>query len=171
PIDGGFTSGCGFSRYNQEITITAEAYENREFKNWTENGEEVSTDAQYTFNVISNRNLVANFDRINGVEKMDGSDIIPQNYYISNAYPNPFNPETSFQFGLPEESFVKLIIFDISGQVVETVLDNSLVQAGNYINHFNAVNLPSGIYLFLINTNSAISDRSFKKSGKLLLLK
>ena len=171
PIDGGFTSGCGFSRYNQEITITAEAYNDWEFKNWTENGNEVSTDAQYTFNVFASRNLVANFDKINGIEKMDGYDIIPQNYYISNAYPNPFNPETSFQFGLPEESFVKLIIFDISGQIVETVLDNSLVQAGNYVNHFNAANLPSGIYIYLINANSAVTDKSFKKSGKLLLLK
>jgi hypothetical protein len=170
PSDAGFTSGCGFASYNEEITVVAEANANWKFKNWTENGTIVSTDSQYTFQVLKNTDLVAHFDFLSGIAK-DNGKAIPDNYYLTNAYPNPFNPSTSFQFGLPEESFVKLIIFDISGQVVETILNGSVLPAGNYINHFIADNLTSGIYIYLLNANSTLSDRNFKKSGKLMLLK
>ena len=171
PIDAGFTSGCGFARYSQETTIKAESNDDWTFINWTENGDTVSTDVEYTFTVMGNRDLVANFGLISGVEIFDGNKAIPDNYYLSNAYPNPFNPESNFQFGLPEESIVKLIIFDISGQIVETVLNNSTLAAGNYVNHFYAARLTSGVYFYLINANSNLSKRSFKKSGKLILLK
>ncbi|MEE9432072.1 MAG: T9SS type A sorting domain-containing protein, partial [Melioribacteraceae bacterium] len=171
PLNAGFTSGCGFARYLDEITVKAEANSNWGFRYWKENGDSVSADAEYTFTVSENRSIVAFFSLINGVENLNGNNIIPDNYFLSNAYPNPFNPETSFQFGLPEESYVTLMIYNIAGQVVETVLNNSLVQAGNYVNHFYASDYPSGIYIYLINANSTISEKNFKKSGKLLLLK
>ncbi len=170
PSNAGFTSGCGFAIYNEEITVAAQANSGWKFKNWTKNGTVVSTDSQYTFTVLANTELIAHFDIINGIAKANGK-AIPDNYYVSNAYPNPFNPSTSFQFGLPEESYVRLIIIDLSGQVVETIVKGSVLSAGNYINHFVADNLTSGIYLYLLSANSTISDKSFKKSGKLMLLK
>ncbi|MCB9250739.1 MAG: hypothetical protein H6613_20470 [Ignavibacteriales bacterium] len=62
PTDAGFTSGCGIARYNQEITVSAEPNNGWKFIRWTENEVEVSTEANYTFNVKKNRNLVAVFD-------------------------------------------------------------------------------------------------------------
>ncbi len=171
PSDAGTTNGCGTVLFNSEITITAEANSDWIFTHWSEGDDTVSTNAEYIFTAQSSRNLVANFSLISGIEKSDNSETIPQDYYLSNAYPNPFNPETTIKFGIPEESNVSFIVFDITGQIVETVLDNTIVQAGNYVNHFYANDLSSGIYLYLLNANSTVSAKSFKKTGKVLLLK
>ncbi len=62
PIDGGNVSGGGIHGQGQNCTVTATANSGYVFTNWTENGEVVSTDATYTFTVVGNRNLVANFE-------------------------------------------------------------------------------------------------------------
>jgi hypothetical protein len=61
PMEGGEVSGTGIYSAGAECTLTATANEDYIFINWTENGEVVSSDAEYTFTVTSNRNLVANF--------------------------------------------------------------------------------------------------------------
>lgn len=61
PMEGGEVSGTGIYSAGAECTLTATANEGYIFINWTENGEVVSSDAEYTFTVTSNRNLVANF--------------------------------------------------------------------------------------------------------------
>ena len=64
PTQGGNTSGGGLYNFNQTATLTATPNTGYSFVNWTENGSPVSTTPSYTFNVTSNRTLVANF-RIN----------------------------------------------------------------------------------------------------------
>ena len=61
PADGGTVTGGGSYEQGQNCTVTATANEGYAFTNWTEDGEVVSTEATYTFNVDRNRNLVANF--------------------------------------------------------------------------------------------------------------
>ena len=61
PSEGGFVSGAGTYDFGTTITLTATANENYIFTNWTENGEVVSTEAEYSFTVNGERNLVANF--------------------------------------------------------------------------------------------------------------
>ena len=61
PAEGGMVSGGGEFGYEETCTVTAIPNEGYFFMNWTENGTIVSSDASYTFTVISNRNLVANF--------------------------------------------------------------------------------------------------------------
>ena len=63
PTEGGIITGTGAYNYNQSCTLTATANEGYNFINWTEQGEVVSTDASYTFNVTANRSLVANFEQ------------------------------------------------------------------------------------------------------------
>ena len=62
PTEGGTITGGGNYDYGQSCTLTATANEGHYFINWTENGDVVSTDAEYTFVVNSNRDLVANFE-------------------------------------------------------------------------------------------------------------
>lgn len=62
PTEGGTITGGGNYDYGQSCTLTATANEGHNFINWTENGDVVSTDAEYTFVVNSNRDLVANFE-------------------------------------------------------------------------------------------------------------
>ncbi|MBK7106813.1 MAG: T9SS type A sorting domain-containing protein [Ignavibacteriae bacterium] len=170
PSEAGFTSGCGIARYNQTMMISAEPNNGYEFVNWTENGVVVSFEIEYEFVVKKSRNIVAQFDLINSIE-MDESMNIPENYYLSNAYPNPFNPETNLKFGLPEQSTVNLIIVDITGRIVQTVIDDIFLPAGNYVNHINGSNFASGIYFYIITVSSNISDKQFRKTGKFILLK
>ena len=71
PTNGGTVTGGGTYQQGQSCTVTATANNGYTFTNWTENGNVVSTQASYTFNVTSNRNLVANFQAQ------------PQNYPLS----------------------------------------------------------------------------------------
>ena len=61
PSNGGSVTGGGTFTYGQSCTVTATANTGYTFSNWTENGNVVSSNANYTFNVEGNRNLVANF--------------------------------------------------------------------------------------------------------------
>ena len=61
PEEGGTITGAGEHIYNSECTLIATPNENYTFVNWTENGQEVSTDATYSFTVTTERDLVANF--------------------------------------------------------------------------------------------------------------
>ncbi|MBR3491586.1 MAG: hypothetical protein IKH44_04730, partial [Bacteroidales bacterium] len=61
PDEGGSVTGGGTYQYGQSCTLTAMANEGYTFINWTENGNVVSSNASYTFNVEANRSLVANF--------------------------------------------------------------------------------------------------------------
>lgn len=171
PEDAGFTSGCGLSFFNQEISLSATANNGWEFVNWTENGNVVSTSPDYIFTVSKNRNLVANFDFISGIELLDEISSIPENYYLSNPYPNPFNPSTRINFGLPETSSLKIVIANINGQIVSEVLKNAILPAGNYSSTFESGDLSSGIYFYIIYAQSQNSSKNFKKVGKLILLK
>ena len=63
PANGGTTSGGGTFNYDQSCTVTASPASGYHFVNWTENGNEVSTLANYTFTVTGARSLVANFSQ------------------------------------------------------------------------------------------------------------
>ncbi|GEM_PF-2445995 len=62
PEEGGEVEGTGTYEYGEEVTVTATANEGYYFVNWTEDGDEVSTDEEYTFEVENDRELVANFE-------------------------------------------------------------------------------------------------------------
>ena len=64
PSNGGTATGGGTFTYGQSCTVTATANTGYTFTNWTENGNVVSSNASYTFNVEGNRDLVANFTAI-----------------------------------------------------------------------------------------------------------
>ena len=81
PTNGGTVTGGGSYQQGQSCTVTASPNAGFNFTNWTENGNVVSTQASYTFNVTSNRNLVANFQAQ------------PQNYNITVSA-NPTNGGT-----------------------------------------------------------------------------
>lgn len=64
PTNGGMVTGAGFYQYGECCTLTATANSGYTFTNWTENGIVVSTQANYSFGVTTNRTLVANFTPI-----------------------------------------------------------------------------------------------------------
>jgi hypothetical protein len=97
-----------------------------------------------------------------GIEKTDLG--IPEKFNLYQNYPNPFNPSTTIQFSIPEQTFVKLEVFNTLGEKVTTLVSEEL-RAGNYKYEWNAERLPSGIYLYRISTNR------FSEMKKMILLK
>ncbi|MFZ4398774.1 MAG: InlB B-repeat-containing protein [Bacteroidales bacterium] len=82
PVLSGTISGIGAYNLNQLVTLHATAFTSWYFDNWTENGIVVSQDSIYSFSVISNKTLVANFKLFNSIPEFNiESDII--------VYPNP----------------------------------------------------------------------------------
>lgn len=85
-------------------------------------------------------------------------------------YPNPFNPSTLIRYELPNESSVKLIIYNSLGQVVKELV-SEVQQSGYYEVNFNASNLSSGIYYYSISATSTEGNKEFRDVKKLMLLK
>ncbi len=89
---------------------------------------------------------------------------IPTEYALMQNFPNPFNPTTYIRFQLPNESNVKLTVYDAIGREVVTLINNRL-NAGTYTVEWNAKNMASGVYLYRIEAGN------FVKTNKMLLLK
>jgi hypothetical protein len=61
-----------------------------------------------------------------------GSDGLPSTFELSNNYPNPFNPSTTIQFGVPRNADVTLAVYNVLGQRIRTLVDHELRAAGRY---------------------------------------
>jgi len=86
------------------------------------------------------------------------------NFNLYQNYPNPFNSTTTIEFDIPERTNVKLIVYDILGREIETLIDKEL-EPGKYKVNFDATNLPSGVYFYTLRTPK------FTKTNKMVLIK
>lgn len=91
-------------------------------------------------------------------------------FNLEQNYPNPFNPTTVIKYGLAENSFAKIEIFNVLGQKV-AVLVNENKSAGNHQTIWDAQNLPSGIYFISIDAKSLNSNKNLKQVKKALLVR
>lgn len=89
---------------------------------------------------------------------------ISQTYILHQNYPNPFNPSTTIEFSLPHANFVSLVIYDIVGEKVSTLLSKHLA-GGNYKFEWSALDLASGVYFYRLETPT------YMKTRKMLLIK
>jgi hypothetical protein len=88
----------------------------------------------------------------------------PEEFYLSQNYPNPFNPTTKIKFRIADFGFVNLIVYDILGNEVATLV-NEEKSAGGYEVVFDARALPSGVYFYTLRAGSFIASK------KMILLK
>jgi hypothetical protein len=89
---------------------------------------------------------------------------LPKTFALAQNYPNPFNPTTSIKYSVPKQSLVKLVVYDLIGREVATLV-NGMKQPGNYEVNFDASNLASGAYFYRIEAGD------FKDVKKMVLLK
>ncbi len=94
----------------------------------------------------------------------DGENALPLTYELMQNYPNPFNPQTTINFNLPEQSPVKLEIYDILGRKVETLVDQAM-PAGYHSVIWNASPYATGIYFYKITADD------FTESRKMVMVK
>jgi len=85
-------------------------------------------------------------------------------YYLANCYPNPFNPSTNIKYNIAEEEEVSLIVYDILGNKVKTLVD-AVESAGEHNVKFDGRELSSGVYIYKLVT------RSFNATKKMILMK
>jgi len=83
---------------------------------------------------------------------------------VLGNFPNPFNPTTNISYSLAEDGYVSLKVYNILGKEVATLV-NEVKPAGNYSVLFNASNLPSGVYIYTLQTSGQSLTR------KMLLLR
>jgi len=96
-------------------------------------------------------------------------DPLPQEYNLAQNFPNPFNPSTTIQFTIPKNAVVKLVVYNMLGQKVRTIV-NQEMEAGTFTASWDGRNdagnqLSSGAYFYRIET------KDFAKTMTMLLLK
>ena len=85
-------------------------------------------------------------------------------YQLFQNYPNPFNPSTLIKYSVPRQSNIKISLFDIIGNEVETLFEGNQ-QMGLHEINLNAANLPSGVYFVSLRADN------FNKTIKITLVK
>jgi hypothetical protein len=97
-------------------------------------------------------------DGISGIGETDVVEV-PDAYELHGNYPNPFNPQTTVTFGLPEPGMVSLIVYDMLGRPVKVLVDKPM-PAGEHRAQFDARDLPSGAYAYRLHAQG----RTFTKT-------
>ncbi len=101
---------------------------------------------------------------VNDVTGIDDFVVLPTSFEMEQNYPNPFNPATVLKYALPEETHVKISIYDILGRKAATLV-NERQPAGYYNVIWDASDKTSGIYFARLETEE------FSRSIKMILLK
>ncbi len=82
---------------------------------------------------------------------------IPNNYFLYQNFPNPFNPVTNIKFSIPELSNVNITVFDILGRVVEVPVNEQL-KPGNFEINIDGTNYTSGTYFYRMTADGNVID-------------
>ena len=107
--------------------------------------------------------------------KTDNS-VMPSSYSLEQNYPNPFNPSTELKYALPRDSHVRLVVFNVIGQEIATLVDE-VQPAGFHAITWSGRNLTSsqiasGVYFYRIDaTNIADSKDVYTQVRKMILMK
>ncbi len=103
-----------------------------------------------------------NPDIYTGIEEVDAE--IPDGFWLGSNYPNPFNPATTFEYAISQQSHVKIHVYDTLGRLVATLVDGVQPPA-TYAVSFDASHLASGLYFYRLETTGHMLTR------KMLLIK
>ena len=106
---------------------------------------------------------------ISALLSVDASDVLPEFFSLHQNYPNPFNPTTVLKYDLPEDAFVSITIYDITGRIVQTMV-NAHQNAGFKSILWNGTNssnetVSAGMYFYTIEAGN------FRDTKKMILLK
>ena len=112
----------------------------------------------FAFKTHSNGIVIkSGFWGLSNVTSLGNDNILPIDFEISNAYPNPFNPTTNIDFSIPKKGNLNIEIYDISGSLIFSY-QKQINSSGKYKFTWNAINelnrgISSGIYMAVVNIN------------------
>lgn len=98
------------------------------------------------------------------VSSGNSCNTLPEHFELRQNYPNPFNPGTKIYYELPENTFVKITVYDAKGKEIDVLVDHNS-GPGKFETYWNAEGFSSGVYFYTIET------KSFTKTRKMVLLK
>ena len=87
------------------------------------------------------------------------SAVVPTRFQLEQNYPNPFNPATIIRYALPHAGPVHLIVYDVRGRAVTTLVDRRQ-PPGTYTVGFDATGLPNGVYFYRLEAEGFVEVRS-----------
>jgi len=87
-----------------------------------------------------------------------GNDRSPSVFRLLQNFPNPFNPETEIGFQISRQGNVKLIVYDLLGREVETLVSGKLDQ-GEYSIHWSVADRPSGVYFYRLTAGEFVETK------------
>jgi len=128
---------------------------------------------QYTFidsDIFESGNYYYRLKQTDNDGTFEYSDVVtvtvgvPVLFALSQNYPNPFNPETRIDYTLPSQQNVSLRVYNMLGELVQELV-NEVKPAGTYTVAFDGSDFPSGIYVYIIQTEG------FSENKKMTLLK
>lgn len=88
-------------------------------------------------------------------------NVTPEGYALEPNYPNPFNPSTKISFTLPRADHVSLVVYDMLGKEISTLVDSDL-GAGTHSVTFDGKNLASGTYIYRIRSGEFVQERTMQ---------
>ena len=103
--------------------------------------------------------VIADATSIVSKESFESENEIPTSFALDQNYPNPFNPVTTIGFSLARAQHVRLVVYDLLGQEVRVLLDGVRTAARHRVS-FDASNLASGTYLYVLRTEEETAVRT-----------
>lgn len=146
--------------------------------NLTEIGKAEKQTAQFYFNISEDAPIGEESNitfRIMGSSSMGVTKIYnikvtaPEIFEVLQNYPNPFNPSTTIKYSIPQDAFVSIKVFNVLGERVAELVNKDL-KTGLHEVTFNATNLSSGFYFYIVEATGADGTKYFD-SKKMILLK
>lgn len=110
------------------------------------------------------------YPHLNATNIVSDNTVIPNDINLYQNYPNPFNPSTKIQFAIPSSERVSVIIYDIQGQEVKSIVDHEILNPGKYTVEWNSTDysgqkVSSGIYF------ARLTVGKYQRTIKMNLLK
>jgi len=88
---------------------------------------------------------------------------LPIEFGLKQNYPNPFNPSTSISFSIPRFSMVSISIYNVNGQKVKLLIENTMSPGNHHISWYgdddNGISVSNGIYFYIMETTNFIGKR------------
>ncbi len=99
----------------------------------------------------------------------NAGEVLPSEFKLYSNHPNPFNPVTTIQYDLPSDGLVNVLVYDMMGRMVKTLVNDLQNSGQNYIKwngtNDNGEQVSAGLYLYTIQIGEYIETK------KMVLLK
>lgn len=152
------------------VSYQANEYDSVEVITKTWNGSAWDESSSMVFNDRNIQIRVLEYGPGTGLHDVNMNIVTPNDYVLEQNYPNPFNPTTTISYSLPVNKKISLIVYDMLGREVKTLIDNEEIAKGNHQAVWNGTNnagqkVASGNYIYSLRYGN------FHKSVKMTLLK